>query len=134
METKLFFVAMQVFRKDGAFLVNEYMELPAPFYPEYAKSAYMKKNPGTVMRRDLILVINWADMSENKDRHDWQMRKDAQHEQKRSDIRKKAGDGGFGEGDAAATEARKALAAVYDQQYSSIFMEDQNEQKLQSDV
>lgn len=96
---RLYHVTLQVFGTSGTTLENKYYTLPAPFFPEDAKKAYMKEKEGSVLRRDLIVIVQWSDQEANRDRLDWQTKKDDQLDKKYMDLAKKAADGEYGNGD-----------------------------------
>lgn len=113
-EKRLYHVTFQVFAKAGTYLENKYYDLPAPFFPEEAKIAYMKEHPDRVIRRELIVVLAFSDQEENRVKYDWWLKKDAQLEKKRKEIEKKAASGAYGSGDDAQIEVKKALKEVRD--------------------
>lgn len=109
---RLYHVTLQVFGTEGTLLENKYYNLPAPFFPEDAKRAYMAEHPERVLRRELIVVINWSDQEDNREKLEWWSRKDKQLEEKRNEIAQKAASGEYGSGDEAKSKVTKLLHKV----------------------
>ncbi len=117
-EKRLYHVTFQAFRREGAVIEERYYELPAPFFPEDAKIAYMREYPDSIQRRELVIIVQFSDQEANREKVEWWKKKDAQLEKKRQAIQDKAAKGGYGSGDDAQKKVQVALKEVRNDEIS----------------
>jgi len=72
----------------------------------------MQKNPGVILDRSKVILIQFSDQEENRSRLEFQLAQDKKMNEKISEVTDKAGRGEYGTGDEAAGRVKADITKI----------------------